>query len=128
MWAAWCDDRDQGAVGRGGGAAGGAAGPGAGSVVARPRLFGRLAARARVSVVSAPPESTVLYDSPVPLLEADRAGGASAVIWTTRGRSTTAIPLTARCGRLALPTVTAWRDQPPSLGAGRPGADDVTAG
>jgi hypothetical protein len=36
-------------------AVGGAAGPGAGSVVARPRLFGRLAARAWVSVLSAPP-------------------------------------------------------------------------
>ena len=33
---------------------GGAAGPGAGGVVSRPRLFGRLAAQARVSVVSAP--------------------------------------------------------------------------
>src|SRR5215470_10833309 len=38
-------------------AVGGAAGPGAGGVVARPRLFGRLTARARVSVVSAPPGS-----------------------------------------------------------------------
>jgi hypothetical protein len=38
-------------------AVGGAAGPGAGSVVARPRLFGRLAARAHVNVVSAPPGS-----------------------------------------------------------------------
>jgi hypothetical protein len=34
--------------------AGGAAGPGAGGVVSRPRLFGRLGAQARVSVVSAP--------------------------------------------------------------------------
>ena len=45
--------------------AGGAAGPGAGGVVSRPRLFGRLAAQARVSVVSAPPGSgkTVLLRS-----------------------------------------------------------------
>src|SRR5215469_14756033 len=45
--------------------AGGAAGPGAGGVVARPRLSGRLAAQARVSVVSAPPGSgkTVLLRS-----------------------------------------------------------------
>jgi LuxR family transcriptional regulator, maltose regulon positive regulatory protein len=45
--------------------AGGAAGSGAGGVVSRPRLFGRLAAQARVSVVSAPPGSgkTVLLRS-----------------------------------------------------------------
>jgi LuxR family maltose regulon positive regulatory protein len=44
---------------------GGAAGPGAGGVVSRPRLFGRLAAQARVSVVSAPAGSgkTVLLRS-----------------------------------------------------------------
>src|SRR6516225_9082340 len=36
-----------------GAAVGGAAGPGAAGVVARPRLFGRLGAQARVSVVSA---------------------------------------------------------------------------
>jgi LuxR family transcriptional regulator, maltose regulon positive regulatory protein len=44
---------------------GAAAGRGAGGVVSRPRLFGRLAARARVSVVSAPPGSgkTVLLRS-----------------------------------------------------------------
>jgi len=48
-----------------GAVAGGAAGPGAGGVVARPRLFGRLGARARVSVVSASPGSgkTVLLRS-----------------------------------------------------------------
>jgi len=51
-----------------------------------------------------------------------------ALIWTAQGPVTMTIPLTARCGRLALPIVTAWRDQPPSLGAGRPAADDVTAG
>jgi LuxR family transcriptional regulator, maltose regulon positive regulatory protein len=34
--------------------AGGTAGPGAGGIVSRPRLFGRLTAQARVSVVSAP--------------------------------------------------------------------------
>jgi len=46
-------------------AVGGAAGPGAAGVVARPRLFGRLGAQARVSVVSAPPGSgkTVLLRS-----------------------------------------------------------------
>src|SRR5215470_2607371 len=46
-------------------AAGGAAGHGAGGVVARPRLFGRLGAQARVSVVSAPAGSgkTVLLRS-----------------------------------------------------------------
>jgi LuxR family transcriptional regulator, maltose regulon positive regulatory protein len=36
---------------------GGAERSGAGGVVSRPRLFGRLAAQARVSVVSAPPGS-----------------------------------------------------------------------
>jgi hypothetical protein len=46
-----------GAVAGADAAVGGAAGPGTGSAVARPRLFGRLAARARVSVVSAPPGS-----------------------------------------------------------------------
>src|SRR5215471_18760589 len=40
-----------------GAVADGAAGRGAGGVVARPRLVGRLAAGARVSVVSAPPGS-----------------------------------------------------------------------
>src|SRR5262249_60516911 len=45
--------------------AGGAAGLGAGGIVARPRLGRRLAAQARVSVVSAPPGSgkTVLLRS-----------------------------------------------------------------
>ena len=42
-----------GSVAGAGAAAGGAAGRGAGGVVARPRLVGRLAAAARVSVVSA---------------------------------------------------------------------------
>src|SRR5262249_22306123 len=43
----------------------GVAGPGAGSVVSRPRLFGRLAAPTRVTVVSGPPGSgkTVLLRS-----------------------------------------------------------------
>jgi Domain of unknown function (DUF4260) len=54
-----------GSVAGAGAVAGGAAGGGAGGVVARPRLVGRLAARARVSVVSAPPGSgkTVLLRS-----------------------------------------------------------------
>jgi LuxR family maltose regulon positive regulatory protein len=45
--------------------AGGVAGPGAGGVVSRPRLFGRLAAPARVTAVSGPPGSckTVLLRS-----------------------------------------------------------------
>src|SRR5262245_33973369 len=45
--------------------AGGVAGPGAGGVVFRPRLFGRLSAAARVTVVSGPPGSgkTVLLRS-----------------------------------------------------------------
>src|SRR5262245_35492928 len=45
--------------------AGGVAGPGAGGVVSRPRLFGRLAEPARVTVVSGPPGSgkTVLLRS-----------------------------------------------------------------
>src|SRR6516225_9284536 len=45
--------------------AGGVAGPGAGGIVSRPRLFGRLAASARVTMVSAPPGSgkTVLLRS-----------------------------------------------------------------
>src|SRR5215510_4809804 len=54
-----------GPVAGAGAGAGGAAGRGAGGVVARPRLFGRLGARARVIVVSAPPGSgkTVLLRS-----------------------------------------------------------------
>src|SRR5215468_7804296 len=43
-----------GSVAGAGAVVGGAAGRGAGGVVARPRLVGRLAAGARVSVVSAP--------------------------------------------------------------------------
>src|SRR5262245_59714355 len=61
--------------------AGGAAGHGAGGVVARPRLVGRLGARARVSVVSAPPGSgkTVLLRSWVSQPGvAGRAGGGPA--------------------------------------------------
>ena len=64
-------------------AVGGAAGPGAGGVVARPRLFGRLAARARVSVVSAPPGSgkTVLLRSWI-----SQSGVAGSVAWVPAGR------------------------------------------
>jgi LuxR family transcriptional regulator, maltose regulon positive regulatory protein len=63
--------------------AGGAAGPGAGGVVARPRLFGRLGAQARVSVVSAPPGSgkTVLLRSWI-----SQAGLAGRAAWVPAGR------------------------------------------
>jgi LuxR family transcriptional regulator, maltose regulon positive regulatory protein len=63
--------------------AGGAAGPGAGGIVLRPRLFGRLRARARVSVVSAPPGSgkTVLLRSWI------SAGGLEErAAWVSAGR------------------------------------------
>src|SRR5262249_52169288 len=55
MWAAVGSDAVAGDV----------AGPGAGGVVSRPRLFGRLAAPARVTLVSGPPGSgkTVLLRS-----------------------------------------------------------------
>src|SRR5262245_34507287 len=57
--------------------AGGVAGAGAGGVVSRPRLFGRLAAPARVTVVSGPPGSgkTVLLRSWIG--QAGRAGRAA---------------------------------------------------
>jgi len=63
--------------------AGGAAGPGAGGVVSRPRLFGRLAAQARVSVMSAPAGSgkTVLLRSWI-----SWAGVADRVAWVAAGR------------------------------------------
>src|SRR5499427_3785910 len=63
--------------------AGGAAGPGAGGVVARPRLVGRLAAQARVSVVSAPPGSgkTVLLRSWI-----SQPGVAGSAAWVPAGR------------------------------------------
>src|SRR5262247_3590626 len=66
-----------------GAVAGGAAGLGAGRVVARPRLFGRLAAQARVSVVSAPPGSgkTVLLRSWI-----SWAGVAGSAAWVPAGR------------------------------------------
>jgi LuxR family transcriptional regulator, maltose regulon positive regulatory protein len=62
---------------------GGAAGPGAGGVVSRPRLFGRLAAQARVSVVSAPAGSgkTVLLRSWI-----SQAGLADCAAWVPAGR------------------------------------------
>jgi hypothetical protein len=41
---------------------GGVAGPGAGGVVSRPRLFARLAAPARVTVVSGPPGSGRVFN------------------------------------------------------------------
>src|SRR5215469_1805783 len=66
-----------------GAVADGAAGRGAGGVVARPRLFGRLAAQARVSVVSAPPGSgkTVLLRSWI-----SQPGVAGRVAWVPAGR------------------------------------------
>src|SRR6516162_904173 len=61
----------------------GAAGPGAGGVVSRPRLFGRLAVQARVSVVSAPPGSgkTVLLRSWI-----SQSGVAGRAAWVPAGR------------------------------------------
>jgi LuxR family maltose regulon positive regulatory protein len=72
-----------GSVAGAGAVAGGAAGPGAGGVVSRPRLFGRLAAQARVSVVSAPPGSgkTVLLRSWI-----SQAGVAGSAAWVPAGR------------------------------------------
>jgi len=63
--------------------AGGAAGRGSGGVVARPRLVGRLAAQARVSVVSAPPGSgkTVLLRSWI-----SQSGVAGRAAWVPAGR------------------------------------------
>jgi LuxR family transcriptional regulator, maltose regulon positive regulatory protein len=63
--------------------AGGVAGPGAGGVVSRPRLFGRLAAPARVIVVSAPPGSgkTVLLRSWI-----GQGGLAGPAAWVPVGR------------------------------------------
>jgi LuxR family transcriptional regulator, maltose regulon positive regulatory protein len=63
--------------------AGGVAGPGAGGVVSRPRLFGRLAAPARVVVVSAPAGSgkTVLLRSWL-----GQAGLAGRAAWVPAGR------------------------------------------
>src|SRR5215471_689254 len=63
--------------------AGGAAGPGAAGIVARPRLFGRLGAQARVSVVSAPAGSgkTVLLRSWI-----SWAGVAGRAAWAAAGR------------------------------------------
>src|SRR5215469_17145763 len=72
-----------GSVAGAGAVAGGAAGPGAGGVVGRPRLFGRLAAQARVSVVSAPAGSgkTVLLRSWI-----SWAGLAGRAAWVPAGR------------------------------------------
>jgi LuxR family maltose regulon positive regulatory protein len=60
--------------------AGGIAGAGAGGIVSRPRLFERLGASARVTVVSAPPGSgkTVLLRSWI-----SRAGVAGSAAWVT---------------------------------------------
>src|SRR5262244_1614636 len=82
---AWCGAMI-GAMGSAAGAgavAGGAAGPGAGGVVSRPRLVGRLAAQARVSVVSASPGSgkTVLLRSWI-----SWAGVAGSAAWVPAGR------------------------------------------
>src|SRR5499433_3275793 len=81
----WCGAMigTMGSVAGAGAVAGGAAGPGAGGVVARPRLFGRLAARARVSVVSAPAGSgkTVLLRSWI-----SQPGVAGRAAWVPAGR------------------------------------------
>src|SRR5215831_9170065 len=81
----WCGAMigTMGPVAGAGAVAGGAAGPGAGGVVARPRLSGRLAAQARVSVVSAPPGSgkTVLLRSWI-----SGAGVAGCAAWVPAGR------------------------------------------
>ncbi|MBO0815905.1 MAG: LuxR family transcriptional regulator, partial [Actinobacteria bacterium] len=63
--------------------AGGVAGPGAGGIVSRPRLFERLGASARVTVVSAPPGSgkTVLLRSWI-----SRVSAAGSAAWVTVGR------------------------------------------
>jgi len=63
--------------------AGDAARPGAEGIVFRPRLFGRLGTRARVSVVSAPPGSgkTVLLRSWI-----SWAGVAGSAAWVSAGR------------------------------------------
>src|SRR5262249_58353225 len=63
--------------------AGGLGGPGAGGIVSRPRLFERLAAPARVTVVSAPPGSgkTVLLRSWI-----GRAGLTGCSAWVPVGR------------------------------------------
>jgi LuxR family maltose regulon positive regulatory protein len=63
--------------------AGGVAGPGAGGIVSRPRLFERLAAPARVTVVSAPPGSgkTVLLRSWI-----RESGLAERAAWVPVGR------------------------------------------
>ena len=73
MWAAVGSDAVAGRV----------AGPGAGGVVSRPRLFGRLAAPARVTVVSGPPGSgkTVLLRSWI-----GQAGLAGRAAWVPVGR------------------------------------------
>ena len=64
-------------------AAGGVTGPGAGGIVSRPRLFERLAAPDRVTVVSAPPGSgkTVLLRSWI-----SHAGLAERAAWVPVGR------------------------------------------
>jgi LuxR family transcriptional regulator, maltose regulon positive regulatory protein len=66
-----------------GAVAGGVAGAGAGGVVSRPRLFGRLAAPARVIVVSAPAGSgkTVLLRSWL-----GQPGVAGRAAWVAAGR------------------------------------------
>src|SRR5262249_40119368 len=83
--AGWCDGMigAMGAVAGGDGVAGGAGGGGAGGVVSRPRLFGRLAARARVSMVSAPAGSgkTVLLRSWI-----SQSGVADRAAWVPAGR------------------------------------------
>jgi LuxR family transcriptional regulator, maltose regulon positive regulatory protein len=78
-----CNDGGMGPAGRSEPGAGRAARPGAGGVVARPGLFGRLGAPARVTVVSAPAGSgkTVLLRSWI-----GAAGLAECAAWVPVGR------------------------------------------
>ena len=77
-----CDDRAMGPAEGSGAVAGRVARPGAGGVVSRPGLFDRLAASARVTVVSAPPGSgkTVLLRSWI-----DEAGLGESAAWVPVG-------------------------------------------
>ena len=79
----WCDDRAMGSAGRPGSGALAAVSPGAAGVVPRSGLFGRLGARARVTVVSAPAGSgkTVLLRSWI-----GEAGLADRAAWVPVGR------------------------------------------
>jgi LuxR family transcriptional regulator, maltose regulon positive regulatory protein len=78
-----CDDRGMGSAVGSDAVAGRVARPGAGGIVSRPRLFERLGASARVTVVSAPPGAgkTVLLRSWI-----SQAGLAEHAAWVPAGR------------------------------------------